>query len=127
MGSNKGKRELDEAFDGLEREVPDRVARAIHWLRSPQSRKVRIPLAIVLIAVSFLGPILPVVGLEMLPIGLLLIAQDVPFLRKPVARAMLWAEHKYVAFKARRRAAKENRRRREQPRLGGGARVPRDA
>jgi hypothetical protein len=35
---------------------------------------------------------LPVVGIEMLPIGLLLVAQDVPFLRRPVGRAMVWLE-----------------------------------
>jgi hypothetical protein len=29
---------------------------------------------------------LPVVGIEMLPVGLLLIAQDVPFLRTPGGR-----------------------------------------
>jgi hypothetical protein len=110
MSSDKGKRELNQAFDGLEQEVPDRVAGAIRWLRSPQSRKFRIPLGILFIAASFLGPFLPVVGLEMLPIGLMLIAQDVPFLRKPVARAMLWCERKYVDLRTRRRVAKALRR-----------------
>jgi hypothetical protein len=102
--SQEGQRELDEAFDNLEEEVPDRVARAIRWLRSPKSKWVRIPLGVLIIAASLLGPILPVVGLEFLPLGLLLIAQDVPFLRKPVGRAMLWLEEKWRNFKRRRRA-----------------------
>ena len=37
----------------------------------------------------------------MLPVGLLLIAQDVPFLRKPVGRAMVWLERKWVALRRR--------------------------
>jgi hypothetical protein len=35
----------------------------------------------------------------MLPIGLLLIAQDVPFLRGPVARLTLWLERKWAALR----------------------------
>jgi hypothetical protein len=109
--SEEGQRELDRAFDGLEREVPDRVARAIRWLRHPKSRKIRIPMGVLFIIGSALW-FLPVVGIEMLPIGLLLIAQDVPFLKKPVGRAMLWLERKWMALKERRRAKKRARRRR---------------
>lgn len=101
--SDEGQRTLDQAYDVLERETPDRVARAIHWLRSPQSRWVRIPLAILLIGSGVLGPILPVVGLELIPVGLLLIAQDVPFLKKPVGRAMLWLEHRWIAHREKKR------------------------
>lgn len=100
--SSEGQRELDRAFDGLEQEVPDRVARAIRWLRSPASRKVRIPLGVLFIFAGLLW-FLPVVGIEMLPIGLLLIAQDVPFLKKPVGRAMLWLEEKWERRKKKKR------------------------
>jgi hypothetical protein len=103
--SKQGQRDLDRAFDGLEEEAPDRVARAILWLRSPASRKVRIPLGVLFIVGGFLW-FLPVVGIEMLPIGLLLVAQDVPFLKKPVGRAMLWLEHRWLRWKQRRRASK---------------------
>lgn len=106
--SQEGQRILDRAFDELEEEVPDRVTRAIRWLRSPASRKVRIPLGLLFIAGGLLW-FLPVVGIEMLPIGLLLIAQDVPFLKKPVGRAMLWLEHRWQSWRARRRAAKARR------------------
>jgi hypothetical protein len=34
---------------------------------------------------------MPVVGLEWFPVGLLLLAQDVPFLRRPAAAMTLWA------------------------------------
>jgi hypothetical protein len=36
---------------------------------------------------------------ELIPIGLLLLAQDVPFLRKPVARGTLWLERKWRALR----------------------------
>ena len=90
-----GEELLEQAFDGLEEQTPDRVSRVIRWLRDPKSRKVRIPLGILFILASFLW-FLPVLGIEFLPIGLLLIAQDVPFLRRPVAKMMLWAERKWA-------------------------------
>jgi hypothetical protein len=98
--TDKGQRTLDQAYEGLEKESPDRVARAIRWLRDPKSRWIRIPLGVLLIAGSMLW-FLPVLGIEMLPLGLLLIAQDVPFLRKPVGRAMIWLERKWVGLRRR--------------------------
>jgi len=86
---------LERAFDGLEQQTPDRLTRLIRWLRDPKSRKIRIPLGILFILASFLW-FLPILGIEFLPIGLLLIAQDVPFLRRPVAKMMLWAERKWA-------------------------------
>lgn len=96
--SGDERRKLDQAFEGLERETPDRVARAIRWLRKPESRWIRIPLGLLLIAGGVFG-FLPVLGFEFIPLGLLLIAQDVPFLRKPVGDFTLWLEHKWVALR----------------------------
>lgn len=104
---DQAQKELDQAYEGLEQETPDWVSRMIRWLRSPQSRYVRIPLAILFIAQSFFF-FLPLAGIEFLPIGLLLIAQDVPFLKRPVARAMLWLEKKWVEFRKRRQQRKRN-------------------
>jgi hypothetical protein len=42
---------------------------------------------------------LPVLGLWMLPLGLLLLAYDVPFLRKPVGYFTIWGAEKWVAFR----------------------------
>jgi hypothetical protein len=39
---------------------------------------------------------LPVLGLWMLPLGLLLFAQDLPFLQKPMARMLGWVERKWI-------------------------------
>jgi hypothetical protein len=108
--ADQGQRDLNRAFDELEGEVPDRVSRAIRWLRDPKARKVRIPLGVLFLIGGFFW-FLPVLGLELIPIGLLLIAQDVPFLRKPVGRAMLWLEGKWRALRRwwqdRRRASSE--------------------
>jgi hypothetical protein len=79
---------LEEAFQRLGRMLPGPAARALRWVHDPRSRYVRLPLGILFIIASFFW-FLPVIGLEFLPIGLLLVAQDVPFIRRPVGRAML--------------------------------------
>ena len=94
----EGQRKLDEAYKRLERELPDRVVRALRWLRDPNSRWVRLPLGVLFIVGGLLW-FLPVLGIELLPIGLLLISEDVPFLRKPVANGILWLLHKWVAVR----------------------------
>ena len=81
--------ELDEAFDRLEREVPSRVARAIRWMRTPQARFVRLPLGILCVIGGFAW-FLPLLGLWLLPVGLLLLAQDAPFLRRRVGKLTLY-------------------------------------
>lgn len=96
--TDKGKRELEEAYEGLEQEVPDRVADALRWLRDPRSRLVRLSVGLALIALSSLW-FLPVIGLEWAVVGLLLIAQDVPFLRVPAAKMMLWVEDLWRVFR----------------------------
>jgi hypothetical protein len=96
--NDQGRRTLDQAYEGLEHEVPDRVCRAIRWLRDPKARWIRIPLGVVLILSSALW-FLPVLGIEFLPIGILLIAQDIPILREPVGRFVIWLEHKWLALK----------------------------
>jgi hypothetical protein len=95
MMADQGEKELDRAFERLEAEVPTWLARAIRWLRDPKARWVRIPVGILFILGSMLW-FLPVLGIEMLPIGLLLIALDVPFLRKPVGRTILWLVRKWT-------------------------------
>ena len=103
MSRSNDQQLLDQAFDELERESPDKLRRVLHWLRDPKSRWVRIPLGVLFIVAGCLW-FLPVVGIEMLPIGLLLIAQDVPFLKRPVGKMMLWLEHKWMAFRAHHRS-----------------------
>jgi hypothetical protein len=72
--------ELDRHFAWFEGRLPPGPARFVGWLRKPSSRCARIPLAFLLI-VGGVFSFLPVLGLWMLPLGLLLFAQDVPVLQ----------------------------------------------
>ncbi|GGF37887.1 hypothetical protein GCM10011611_50360 [Aliidongia dinghuensis] len=62
--------------------LPDRLSRPLHWLRRPGSRWARLPAGVALVVGGLLS-ILPVLGLWMLPLGLLLLAEDLPPLRRP--------------------------------------------
>jgi hypothetical protein len=86
--------ELDRHFAWFEGRLPAGPARFVNWLRRPSSRLVRIPLAALLILGGILS-ILPVLELWMLPLGLLLFAQDVPMLQPPLIRLLAWVERKW--------------------------------
>ena len=94
------KRILRQAFKRLEQEVPERLGRALRWLRHPASRLVRIPVGMFFILGGVFS-ILPGLGIWMLPLGLLLIASDVPSLRKPVGRFTIWAVQKWASLRQR--------------------------
>lgn len=93
--AGKGDDELEKAFDKLEAEAPDFLTRVILRLRKPRARMLRLVLGGVFILAGLLW-FLPVVGIECLPIGLLLVAQDVPFLRRPVGRMTLYLLDRWV-------------------------------
>lgn len=104
--SERKQDDLEKAFDDLESEIPSALTKVLRWLRRPQAKAVRIPLGIACILGSFLF-FLPVLGLWFLPLGLLLIAQDVPLLRRPVGRMTLYLLDRWVRLRkwwARRRA-----------------------
>jgi hypothetical protein len=84
--------DLDEQLDRLERVFPRYLRRLIHLLRAPRLRWARTIIGILLIICSMFW-FLPIVGIEMFPVGLMLIAIDVPALRRPVARLIGWGEH----------------------------------
>jgi len=85
------KAELNMYFDMIDRRVPIRISRSIHWLRKPTSFGARLVVASLLI-IGGIFSFLPVLGLWMLPLGLLLIAQDIPFLRRPLVKSLALAE-----------------------------------
>jgi hypothetical protein len=90
-------RRFQRQFDALERLIPQ--ARApLQRLRSNRWRLVRLPLALLLI-IGGLVSFLPVLGVWMLPLGLLLLAVDLPFLRGPISKAMICARHKIRRWK----------------------------
>jgi hypothetical protein len=101
---NDHRAELDRHFAWFEGKMPPRLAKVIGWVRKPSSRLVRVPLSILLI-VGGIFSFLPVLGLWMLPLGLILIAQDLPFLQGPMARMLGWIERKWMERKAAKRAS----------------------
>lgn len=99
--SKESQMELDRHFAWFEAKLPAGPARFVNWLRKPSSRFVRIPMALLLILGGIFS-ILPVLGLWMLPLGLLLFAQDVPFLQKPMAQLLGWIERKWIERQRRK-------------------------
>lgn len=65
--------------------LPGPVERTYLWLIAPGHAWARWPIALLLVAGGFLW-FLPVLGLWMLPLGLILIGHDIP----PLHRATLW-------------------------------------
>jgi len=71
-------------------------------MRKPSSRWVRIPVGLLLVLGGIFS-ILPLLGLWMLPLGLLLLVQDVPFLRRPTRSALVCIERRWQHRKRRQR------------------------
>lgn len=85
-------RRFQRQFQALERLVPP-LRGPLSVLRRDRWFPVRLPLALLLIAGGFLG-FLPVLGLWMLPLGLLLLAVDLSILRGPISALIIRARHK---------------------------------
>jgi hypothetical protein len=88
--------DLDRQLASFADRLPNSMARLANWMRQPSSRWVRIPAAIALICGGIVG-FLPVLGFWMIPLGLALIALDVPFLRSPLSRLLAWIERRWPA------------------------------
>ena len=73
--------------------LPARLQPAVRWLRRPSSRWARIPAGILLIAGGLLS-ILPLLGIWMLPLGLMLLSEDVSPLRRARERILDWIERR---------------------------------
>ncbi len=78
---------FDRQYLRLSQSVPG-LAGPLQGLRSPGWRLARIPLAILLILGGVFS-ILPFLGIWMLPLGLLLLAVDIPALQAPLAAAVI--------------------------------------
>ncbi len=91
---------LNQAYEALAEILPAWLNRFLLRVRRPQARPLRLLAGSSLIAGSFLF-ILPFLGLEMLPLGLLLLAEDIPFLRKPVGSFILWCVAAYKTLRER--------------------------
>lgn len=95
------RQELRSAFKRIERELPAKAAAMMRWLRHPASRWVRIPAGLALM-IGGVFSFLPILGLWMLPLGLMLLAADIPLLQRPMARFAHWCMRLIDRFRAGR-------------------------
>jgi membrane-bound ClpP family serine protease len=101
----KSNARLNRQFDRLQRRIPDFAARLLERIRRPEARWVRIPLGFLLIVGGLLS-FLPVLGIWMLPLGLLLLALDLVFLQGPVNLAVVRGTRKWSTWRRARRDRK---------------------
>lgn len=87
------KHDLNDELDRLQTHLPAWAGRMLDAARKPGAVWVRVPLAIVLMAGGVVG-FLPILGFWMIPLGLALLALDIPFLRGPLARLLAFINRK---------------------------------
>jgi hypothetical protein len=104
-GKDEGR--INRQFNRIERMVPA-GAKLLEWLRRPATKFIRIPIGVLLILGGVFS-FLPILGIWMLPLGLLLLALDFAFLRTPIAGTIVRATRKWMTWR---------RSRKEQPRQG---------
>lgn len=96
------RRRLGRRFDRLQRQLPGFAGGTLQGLRTPAMRWVRIPMGTLLV-IGGVFSFLPVLGIWMLPLGVMLLAHDVPPLRRPTNRMLIWGERRLTAWRRRRR------------------------
>src|SRR5690606_38985459 len=84
---DKHEQRLQRQIDQLGR-TSTVIKRIIEFLTRDRLRLLRLPLGVLLILGGFVG-FLPVLGFWMVPLGLLLLALDIPLLRPSVAAAIV--------------------------------------
>lgn len=94
----RNRRRLERQFHAVLRRTPNMRARLLH----PNGRYLRLPLGVLLVAGGLLA-ILPVFGLWMIPLGLILLAFDLPFLRPSVNAALIRARRKWAIWRRKGR------------------------
>ena len=95
-------RRLDRSLDRLQGRLPNWIARPVGGLRKPDALWIRIPTGILFIIGGFVG-FLPILGFWMVPLGVLLLALDIPFLRRPTSGLMIRAERRWSKWQRKRR------------------------
>lgn len=87
----------DWRLNALIDRLPKRLRTAVQALRRGSARWLRISAGLLLIAGGILS-FLPILGVWMLPIGLALLAEDVPLLRSWRTRVLDWVERRHPTW-----------------------------
>ena len=81
--------DFHEEMDRFQNHMPTWVGHNLKRLRLERAIWVRVPTGVALIGGGVLGFLpLPIVGIWMLPVGLALLAHDIPTVRAPIARLL---------------------------------------
>lgn len=85
---------LDGYCERIESHLPTWSAGWLRWLRRPSNQAARV-LVSSLLVLGGVFSFLPVLGSWMIPLGLIVISQDLPFLQAPLVRAFQWVEARF--------------------------------
>src|SRR5262245_3357287 len=89
MLSRNEEAKAEDRLDRLIAKLPRAMCRLVQWVRDPGRFWLRLPLGILLFFGGFLA-ILPIFGMWMTPLGLILMAEDFPPVRRLVYRLINW-------------------------------------
>jgi hypothetical protein len=94
--------DFHEEMDRFQNHIPAWVSRNLNRLRGERALWVRVPTSVALIGGGMLGFLpLPIVGIWMLPVGLALLAHDIPTMRTPMARLLQFTNRKIEKRRSR--------------------------
>jgi hypothetical protein len=83
----------EQRLEKLISRLPRGFAGFVHWVREPKLIWLRLPIGIAMICGGLVG-FLPVLGFWMVPLGLILLAQDIPPVERGLYRLVNWAAAK---------------------------------
>ena len=92
------RRELDRYLQKLGTHLPSWLCEAVKWLRAPHRFLARALVSLLLISGGVFS-FLPILGLWMLPLGLLIISQDLVFLQQPLLNSIRWVERRWKSWR----------------------------
>lgn len=84
---------LDAIVKKYADKMPRPVRRFILWVRKPYLRRLRLVAGILFVICGFIG-FLPILGFWMMPLGLIILAQDSEWLQRRTLNAVTWLESK---------------------------------
>ena len=94
--------DFHDEMDRFQNHIPSFVGRNLNRLRRERAIWVRVPTGVALIGGGVLGFLpLPIVSIWMLPVGLALLAHDIPTMRGPMARLLYFTNRKIEKRKTR--------------------------
>jgi hypothetical protein len=99
---HREQKKFDRLLERLQAKLPSRLARVMSWLLGPSGMFVRLPLGVLCI-VGGIFSFLPLLGIWMLPLGILLIAVDVPPVRRRVVQVWPKIEARWRLLRTRRK------------------------